>query len=244
MTKTTVLLSALCSFSLEHGEFLLRHDPKNDAVEEQVEIWTDFDFLSEFGSSKTVVDDAEFPVFFGVPAVKIEFRKLEKLPPGEIGRITFFKLLFWLRGLAIVYIFCFNKGSVTLSLGNLIMNRDRGKSTVACALSQSLYKIGKLAYILDGDNVRHDLNRDLGFKAEDRAENIRRVGEVAKLFANAGVICIASVISPYRRDRDARRAILSDGYFIEVFMDVPLEVCEARDAKGLYKLAWARKIKG
>ncbi|KAA0037443.1 metalloendoproteinase 1-like [Cucumis melo var. makuwa] len=84
MTKMTVLLSALCSFSLEHGEFLLRHDPKNDAVEEQVEIWTDFDFLSEFGSSKTVVDDAEFPVFFGVPAVKIEFRKLEKLPPDGL----------------------------------------------------------------------------------------------------------------------------------------------------------------
>ncbi|TYK22029.1 uncharacterized protein E5676_scaffold482G00720 [Cucumis melo var. makuwa] len=84
MTKMTVLLSALCSFSLEHGEFLLRHYPKNDAVEEQVEIWTDFDFLSEFGSSKTVVDDAEFPVFFGVPAVKIEFRKLEKLPPDGL----------------------------------------------------------------------------------------------------------------------------------------------------------------
>ncbi|TYK27601.1 adenylyl-sulfate kinase 3 [Cucumis melo var. makuwa] len=75
--------------------------------------------------------------------------------------------------------------------------------------------MGKLAYILDGDNVRHGLNRDLGFKAEDRAENIRRVGEVAKLFADVGVICIASVISPYRRDRDACRAILPDGYFIE-----------------------------
>lgn len=119
-----------------------------------------------------------------------------------------------------------------------------GKSTVACALSQSLYQMGKLAYILDGDNVRHGLNRDLGFKAEDRAENIRRVGEVAKLFADAGVICIASLISPYRRDRDACRAILPDGYFIEVFMDVPLEVCEARDTKGLYKLARAGKIKG
>ncbi|KAA0043110.1 adenylyl-sulfate kinase 3 [Cucumis melo var. makuwa] len=128
-------------------------------------------------------------------------------------------------------------------LGTKCLNGS-GKSTVACALSQSLYKIGKLAYILDGDNVRHGLNRGLGFKAEDRAENIRRVGEVAKLFADAGVICIASVISPYRRDRDARRAILSDGYFIEVLMDVPLEVCEARDAKGLYKLARVGKIKG
>ncbi|KAG6576911.1 Adenylyl-sulfate kinase 1, chloroplastic [Cucurbita argyrosperma subsp. argyrosperma] len=119
-----------------------------------------------------------------------------------------------------------------------------GKSCVACALNQILYKMGKLAYILDGDNVRHGLNRDLGFKAEDRAENIRRIGEVAKLFADAGVICIASLISPYRRDRDACRAILPDGYFIEVFMDVSLEVCEARDAKGLYKLARAGKIKG
>ncbi|GMY38719.1 adenylyl-sulfate kinase 3-like [Fagus crenata] len=119
-----------------------------------------------------------------------------------------------------------------------------GKSTVACALSQSFHQRGKLSYILDGDNVRHGLNRDLGFKAEDRAENIRRIGEVAKLFACAGVICIASLISPYRRDRDACRALLPDGDFIEVFMDVPLQVCEARDPKGLYKLARAGKIKG
>ncbi|XP_050942259.1 adenylyl-sulfate kinase 1, chloroplastic-like isoform X2 [Cucumis melo] len=130
-----------------------------------------------------------------------------------------------------------------LCTGNQIY-MSSGKSTVSCALSKSLYKMGKLAYILDGDNVRHGLNRDLGFKAEDRAENIRRVGEVAKLFADAGVICIANVISPYRRDRDVCRGILPDGYFIEVFIDVPLEVCEARDAKGLYKLARAGKIKG
>ncbi|PRQ22764.1 putative adenylyl-sulfate kinase [Rosa chinensis] len=119
-----------------------------------------------------------------------------------------------------------------------------GKSTVACALSGILYRRGKLAYVLDGDNVRHGLNRDLGFKAEDRAENIRRIGEVAKLFADAGVICIASLISPYRRDRDACRALLPAGEFIEVFMDIPLHVCEARDPKGLYKLARAGKIKG
>ncbi|KAF3435560.1 hypothetical protein FNV43_RR22649 [Rhamnella rubrinervis] len=119
-----------------------------------------------------------------------------------------------------------------------------GKSSVACALSQILYRRGKLSYILDGDNVRHGLNRDLSFKAEDRAENIRRIGEVAKLFADAGVICIASLISPYRRDRDACRALLPDGDFIEVFMDVPLQVCEARDPKGLYKLARTGKIKG
>ncbi|XP_022739984.1 adenylyl-sulfate kinase 3-like [Durio zibethinus] len=119
-----------------------------------------------------------------------------------------------------------------------------GKSTLACALCQALYSRGKLTYILDGDNVRHGLNRDLTFKAEDRAENIRRIGEVAKLFADAGIICIASVISPYRRDRDKCRSLLPEGDFIEVFMDVPLQICEARDPKGLYKLARAGKIKG
>ncbi|XXG46135.1 hypothetical protein AAC387_Pa02g1053 [Persea americana] len=119
-----------------------------------------------------------------------------------------------------------------------------GKSTLACALSRQLHKKGKLSYILDGDNVRHGLNKDLGFKAEDRTENIRRIGEVAKLFADAGLICIASLISPYRRDRDACRALLPEANFIEVFMNMPLEVCEARDAKGLYKLARAGKIKG
>ncbi|KAL5576172.1 hypothetical protein UlMin_017871 [Ulmus minor] len=96
----------------------------------------------------------------------------------------------------------------------------------------------------DGDNVRHGLNSDLSFKAEDHTENMRRIGEVAKLFAVAGVICIASLISPYKKDRDAYRAMVPDGDFVEVFMDVPLEVCEARDPKGLYKLAHARKIKG
>ncbi|XP_004288250.1 PREDICTED: adenylyl-sulfate kinase 3 isoform X1 [Fragaria vesca subsp. vesca] len=119
-----------------------------------------------------------------------------------------------------------------------------GKSTVACALSQGLHIRGKLTYILDGDNVRHGLNRDLGFKAEDRAENIRRIAEVAKLFADAGIICIASLISPYRKDREACRALFPEGDFIEVFMDVPLNVCENRDPKGLYKLARAGKIKG
>ncbi|XP_020520939.1 adenylyl-sulfate kinase 3 isoform X2 [Amborella trichopoda] len=119
-----------------------------------------------------------------------------------------------------------------------------GKSTLACSLSRQLHCRGKLTYILDGDNVRHGLNKDLSFKAEDRAENIRRIGEVAKLFADAGVICIASLISPYRRDRDACRAMLPEGTFIEVFMNMPLEVCEARDSKGLYKLARAGKIKG
>ncbi|KAI5316390.1 hypothetical protein L3X38_036097 [Prunus dulcis] len=119
-----------------------------------------------------------------------------------------------------------------------------GKSTLACSLSRELHSKGKLSYILDGDNLRHGLNKDLGFKAEDRAENIRRVGEVAKLFSDAGLICIASLISPYRKDRDACRAMLPDASFIEVFMNMPLELCESRDAKGLYKLARAGKIKG
>ncbi|KAL9245845.1 hypothetical protein vseg_019448 [Gypsophila vaccaria] len=118
-----------------------------------------------------------------------------------------------------------------------------GKSTVACALSRSLHSRGKLTYVLDGDNIRHGLNKNLSFEPDDRAENIRRVGEVAKLFADAGLICIASLISPYRRDRDACRALLPEGDFIEVFMDVPLQICEARDPKGLYKLARAGKIK-
>lgn len=119
-----------------------------------------------------------------------------------------------------------------------------GKSTLACSLGRDLYSKGKLSYVLDGDNLRHGLNKNLGFSAEDRGENIRRVGEVAKLFADAGLICIASLISPYRKDRDACRAMLPDGSFIEVFMNTPLEVCEQRDAKGLYKLARAGKIKG
>ncbi|KAG0451372.1 hypothetical protein HPP92_026493 [Vanilla planifolia] len=119
-----------------------------------------------------------------------------------------------------------------------------GKSTLACTLSKDLHARGKLSYILDGDNLRHGLNKDLGFKVEDRVENIRRVGEVARLFADAGLICIASLISPYRRDRDACRALLPDFSFIEVYLNMPLELCEARDPKGLYKLAREGKIKG
>ncbi|KAL1211550.1 Adenylyl-sulfate kinase 3 [Cardamine amara subsp. amara] len=119
-----------------------------------------------------------------------------------------------------------------------------GKSTLACSLSRELYTRGKLSYILDGDNLRHGLNKDLGFKAEDRVENIRRVGEVAKLFADAGLICIASLISPYRKDRDACREMMQGASFIEVYMNMSLQLCEARDPKGLYKLARAGKIKG
>ncbi|KAJ1276529.1 hypothetical protein BS78_05G220800 [Paspalum vaginatum] len=117
-----------------------------------------------------------------------------------------------------------------------------GKSTLACALSRELHSRGHLTYVLDGDNLRHGLNRDLSFKAEDRAENIRRVA--AKLFADAGLICIASLISPYRSDRSVCRSLLPESSFIEVFLDASLDVCEARDPKGLYKLARAGKIKG
>ncbi|XP_078442614.1 adenylyl-sulfate kinase 3-like isoform X2 [Wolffia australiana] len=119
-----------------------------------------------------------------------------------------------------------------------------GKSTLACALSRELHMRGHFSYVLDGDNLRHGLNSDLSFEKEDRAENVRRIGEVAKLFADAGVICIASLISPYRKDRDACRASMPEGTFIEVFMDIPLEVCEARDVKGLYGLAREGQIKG
>ncbi|XP_023003777.1 adenylyl-sulfate kinase 3-like isoform X1 [Cucurbita maxima] len=119
-----------------------------------------------------------------------------------------------------------------------------GKSTLACALSQGLHSRRKLTYVLDGDNIRHGLNSDLSFESKDRAENIRRIGEVASLFADAGIICIASLISPFRKDRDACRALLAEGDFIEVFLDVPLKVCEARDPKGLYKLSRAGKIQG
>src|SRR5947209_19227954 len=98
-----------------------------------------------------------------------------------------------------------------------------GKSTIACILERMLLERKKLAYRLDGDNIRHGLNRNLGFSADDRVENIRRIGEVAKLFTDAGVIVIASFISPYKKDRDAVRAILPQGKFIEVFVQVSIE---------------------
>jgi adenylylsulfate kinase len=121
-----------------------------------------------------------------------------------------------------------------------------GKSTIAVALEQVLIQRGKHAYVLDGDNVRHGLNKNLGFSAEDRAENIRRIGEVAKLFADAGMLTITSFISPYRADRDQVRALHDDGElpFIEVYVDAPLDVAEERDPKGLYKKARAGEIKG
>ena len=114
-----------------------------------------------------------------------------------------------------------------------------GKSTVAMALEAALVREGRGAFVLDGDNVRHGLNKNLGFSAEDRTENIRRIGEVAKLFVSAGMMVVTSFISPFRADRDGVRELLRGGEFIEVFVDAPLEVCEGRDPKGLYKKARA-----
>lgn len=117
-----------------------------------------------------------------------------------------------------------------------------GKSTVAFTVEHALVERGRMAYVLDGDNIRHGLNKNLGFSAEDRAENIRRIGEVGKLFADAGAITLSSFVSPYRADRDGVRELMDDGDFIEVFIDTPLEVCETRDPKGLYKKARTGEI--
>ena len=121
-----------------------------------------------------------------------------------------------------------------------------GKSTIACALEQVLVERGQPAYRLDGDNIRHGLNRNLGFSAEDRAENIRRIGEVAKLFADSGCLALTAFISPYIADRDAVRKLHAEAGldFLEVFVDAPLSVCEARDPKGMYKKARAGTLKG
>ena len=118
-----------------------------------------------------------------------------------------------------------------------------GKSTIAVILEQMLLHMKKHAYRLDGDNIRMGLNKNLGFSAEDRAENIRRIGEVAKLFTDAGVIAITSFISPYKKDRDAVRASMKGGEFVEVYVQVSLETAEKRDPKGLYKKARAGEIK-
>jgi adenylylsulfate kinase len=119
-----------------------------------------------------------------------------------------------------------------------------GKSTIAFTLEHALVERGHLAYCLDGDNVRHGLNKNLGFSAEDRAENIRRIGEVGKLFVDAGILTCTSFISPYRADREAARETVGNDDFIEIFVDTPIEVCEERDPKGLYKKARAGEIKG
>lgn len=118
-----------------------------------------------------------------------------------------------------------------------------GKSTVACTLEHALNARGKMTALLDGDNVRHGLNKNLGFSPSDREENIRRIGEVSKLFADAGVITLVSFISPYLKDRQAVRDRCPDD-FIEVYMKIPIELCEERDPKGLYKKARAGELKG
>jgi adenylylsulfate kinase len=112
-----------------------------------------------------------------------------------------------------------------------------GKSTIANALDASLHKANVKTFLLDGDNVRHGLNKDLGMTESDRAENIRRVGEVAKLMLDAGLIVICAFISPYKRDRQMVRSMFEHGEFIEVYVETPLSICEARDPKGLYKKA-------
>ncbi len=118
-----------------------------------------------------------------------------------------------------------------------------GKSTVANEVSYRLHGMGKLSYILDGDNIRHGLNKDLGFSPEDRKENIRRISEVASLFADAGFITITAFISPYRIDRDFCRSLVGEGRFIEVFVKASLNTCEKRDPKGMYKKVRAGIIK-
>jgi adenylylsulfate kinase len=118
-----------------------------------------------------------------------------------------------------------------------------GKSTIAVDLEKRLLERGVRAFILDGDNVRHGLNKNLGFSPEDRTENIRRIGEVAKLFTSAGLVALTAFISPYRADRDQVRAIMSPGDFVEVYVQCPIDVCETRDVKGLYKKARAGEIK-
>jgi adenylylsulfate kinase len=120
-----------------------------------------------------------------------------------------------------------------------------GKSTIAFTLEHALMQQGRLAYVLDGDNIRHGLNKNLGFSAADREENIRRIGEVAKLFADCGVIAMTSFISPYRKDRDAVRALHDAGQlkFVEIHVATPIETCEQRDPKGLYKKARAGQLK-
>lgn len=121
-----------------------------------------------------------------------------------------------------------------------------GKSTLAFTLEHALVQRNRLTYVLDGDNVRHGLNKNLGFSAEDREENIRRIGEVAKLFADAGFITITSFISPYRKDREIARTMHDEAglFFMEIFVDAPIEICEQRDPKGLYKKARSGEIKG
>jgi adenylylsulfate kinase len=133
-----------------------------------------------------------------------------------------------------------NQKGVTIWLTGL---SGSGKSTIAVELEHALIENKHQAYILDGDNIRHGLNKNLGFSPEDRTENIRRIGEVAKLFTEANIITIAAFVSPYREDRGNVRKLLGHGEFIEIYVKCSLEVCEARDTKGLYKKARAGEVK-
>ena len=117
-----------------------------------------------------------------------------------------------------------------------------GKSTIARAVEERLFELGHTSYVLDGDNIRHGLNKNLGFSPDDREENIRRIGEVAKLFADGGLIAMTAFISPYRKDRDQARSLLAEGEFIEVYVKVSLDIAEKRDPKGLYKKARSGEI--
>lgn len=112
-----------------------------------------------------------------------------------------------------------------------------GKSTIAYALEKNLFERGIRTYVIDGDNIRAGLNKDLGFSAEDRGENIRRIGEVAKLFVDAGIVVITAFISPYTKDRALARSLVGHDEFIEIYVKCPLEICKQRDVKGLYKKA-------
>jgi len=118
-----------------------------------------------------------------------------------------------------------------------------GKSSIARETENMLYERGIRTYVLDGDNIRHGLNSDLGFSPEDRNENIRRIGEVSKLFVDAATIVMTAFISPYRQDRDRVRKILKEGEFVEIYVEAEIETCEQRDPKGLYKKARAGEIK-
>lgn len=118
-----------------------------------------------------------------------------------------------------------------------------GKSTIAQQVTNQLFERGVRTYVLDGDNIRHGLNNDLGFSPEDRTENIRRIGEVAKLFVDSATVVMTAFISPYRADRDRVRSILANGDFVEIYVEADLDTCEERDPKGLYKKARAGEIK-
>ena len=118
-----------------------------------------------------------------------------------------------------------------------------GKSTLATEVEKELYQRGVRTYVLDGDNIRHGLNRDLGFGKDDRKENIRRIGEVAKLFVDAGIVTLSAFISPYKEDRDMVRALFGQGEFIEIYVKCSIEECERRDPKGLYKKARRGEIR-